>query len=386
MSLLNREDLQSLHEAAEPPCVSIFLPTHRAGAETRQNPIRFKNLLKSAEEQLREQGFGDRADSLLEPARSLLEDFDFWQHQSDGLAVFLTPSSRELFRIPRSFEELAVVGDRFHFGPLLPLLTGDGRFHILALSQKRVRLLEATREKVREMDLHDIPESLQDVVGYDWEERSLQFHTGTSSQTGGPGARRRAMFHGQSAAEDDVKEEIAKFLHVVDTGVRKLLPDHGEPLVLAGVEYLRAIYRQGSHYPKLMEEGIDGNPDAVSPEELQERAWPIVEPRFRRDQEAAADTYHQLSGSERASDDLEEVVTAGHDGRVATLFVDVGQHRWGTWDPEARTLTMADSPNNGDEDLLDRAALDTLFHGGDVFAVEPGEVPGEGSIAAVFRY
>ncbi|MDX1631458.1 MAG: hypothetical protein R3234_06335 [Thermoanaerobaculia bacterium] len=383
MSLLTREDLQSLHEAAEPPCVSIFLPTHRAGAETQQNPIRFKNLLKAAEEQLRDQGFEERVESLLEPARRLLEDFDFWQHQSDGLAVFLTPDSRELFRIPRSFEELAVVGDRFHFGPLLPLLTGDGRFHILALSQKRVRLLEATRDSVREMDLHDIPESLQDVVGYDWEERSLQFHTGT----GGPGGgRRRAMFHGQSAAEDDVKEEIAKFLHVVDTGVRRLLPDDREPLVLAGVDYLRAIYRQGSHYPKLMDEGIDGNPDAVTAEELREKAWPIVEPQFRRDQEQAAETFHQLAGSDRASNDLEEVVTAGHDGRVATLFLDVGQHAWGSWDPETRELTMADSPNNGDEDLLDRAALDTLFHGGDVFAVEVEEVPGGGSIAAVFRY
>jgi hypothetical protein len=39
--------------------------------------------------------------------------------------------------------------DRFHLKPLLPLLTGDGRFYILALSQNQVRLLQGTRYSVR---------------------------------------------------------------------------------------------------------------------------------------------------------------------------------------------------------------------------------------------
>jgi len=42
-----------------------------------------------------------------------------------------------------------VVSDRFHLKPLLPLLTGDGRFYILALSQNQVRLLQGTRYSVR---------------------------------------------------------------------------------------------------------------------------------------------------------------------------------------------------------------------------------------------
>ena len=386
MSRLSREDLRYLHESAEPPCVSIYLPTHRAGAETQQNPIRFKNLLKQAEEKLRAGGWEDHVEEVLGASRRLVDDFDFWQHQRDGLAVFLAPGVEKRFRLQRSFEELAIVGERFHFGPLLPFLTGDGKFHILALSQKRVRLLEATRDSVHELDLHDIPESLQDAVGYDWEERSLQFHSGTAGNTGPAGGRRRAMFHGQNVGEENEQEEIQKFLHLVDNGVRKLLQNHEEPLVLAGVEYVRAMYRQGSHYPNLVEAGVDGNPDSLSSEELRKKAWPAVEPEFHRAEEQARESYDRLAGGEKVATEIEEIVPAGHDGRVDTLFVAVDEHRWGTWDPDSRRVETHESPENGYEDLLDRAALDTLLHGGSVFAVERDAVPGAGAVAAVYRY
>ena len=43
-----------------------------------------------------------------------------------------------------SFDELVVVSDNFHVKPLMPLLTGDNLFYVLALSQKEVRLIECT--------------------------------------------------------------------------------------------------------------------------------------------------------------------------------------------------------------------------------------------------
>jgi hypothetical protein len=36
--------------------------------------------------------------------------------------------------------------------------------------------------------------------------------------------------------------------------------------------------------------------------------------------------------------------------------------------------------------LLNAAAIQTIFHGGTVYAVEPGAVPDEAPVAAVFRY
>ena len=53
MDLLDRNALWSLMEEGAERCVSIYLPTHRAGSDIQQDPIRLKNLLRRAEESLR---------------------------------------------------------------------------------------------------------------------------------------------------------------------------------------------------------------------------------------------------------------------------------------------------------------------------------------------
>ena len=149
-------------------CVSIYMPTHRAGAETQQDPIRLKNLLREAEAALIRTGLrSSRARELLEPAQELVEDHEFWQHQSDGLAIFLSPGLFRSYRLPLEFEESVFVAERFHVKPLLPLLTGDGRFYVLALSQNEVRLLQGTRFNVGEVDLEDVPRSLAEALSYE---------------------------------------------------------------------------------------------------------------------------------------------------------------------------------------------------------------------------
>lgn len=384
MSILNREELQSLARLSGGPHVSIYLPTHRAGAQVQQNPIRFKNLLREAEDRLLEQGHGEgQVAEILEPARATLNDSQYWQHQSDGLAVFLGPGLCRRFRVPVSFEELVLVGERFHLTPLLPFLTGDGRFYLLAVSQKRVRLFEGSRDSVREIDLRDIPESLTEALGYDWEERTLQFHTGASGAGQG---KRRAMFHGHGVGADESKDEITRFLQLVDSGVSRLLADPQAPLVVAAVDYLIAIYREVSHYPNLLDKGLEGNPDVLSAEELHGKAWELVEPLFHQGEKAAAERFQELLGTGRASHELEQVIPAAVDGRVDTLFVAVGAHEWGRFDPDVRRIEVGDGPNGGNEDLLDRAALESLLHGATVYAVDPGQVPGHGPVAAVFRY
>jgi hypothetical protein len=88
-------------------------------------------------------------EELLQPARRLLDDSSFWQYQAEGLAVFLAAGTLRTFRVPVPFAELVVVAPGFHVKPLLALLTGDGLFYVLALSQNQVRLLVGTRDHIR---------------------------------------------------------------------------------------------------------------------------------------------------------------------------------------------------------------------------------------------
>jgi hypothetical protein len=157
VDVVRRTDLQRLAVGRHGPCVSVFLPTHRAGREVEQAPIRLKNLLRQATDALTFDGVrAPETDRLLAPLRRLLDDRLFWQYQSDGLALFSRPGWWRSFRVPLDLPELAVVDDRFHVTPLLPLLpllAGDGHFFVLALSQNQIRLLEGTPDRMEEVDL-----------------------------------------------------------------------------------------------------------------------------------------------------------------------------------------------------------------------------------------
>src|SRR5438552_2635443 len=111
MDAFSRDELKNLVASAdEGLCVSIFMPTHRAGQEIQQDPIRLKNLLKKAEEGLVQEGLrAAEARELLEKVHPLLIDQFFWRHQDHGLAVFLSPKTFRRYRLPIAVEEKVVV-------------------------------------------------------------------------------------------------------------------------------------------------------------------------------------------------------------------------------------------------------------------------------------
>jgi hypothetical protein len=340
-------------------------------------------LLREADQRLAAGGASARAvEDLLEPARRLLDDSSFWQYQAEGLAVFLAPGTLRTFRVPVRFDELVVVAPGFHVKPLLPLLTGDGLFYVLALSQNQVRLLAGTRDHIGEVEVPGAPRSLADALRYDEPERQLQFHTGTPAG----GDRRAAMFHGQGTGIDDAKTNLLRYFQQVDRAVNALIKNASVPLVVAGVDYLIPIYREASTHQSLLEEGIMGNPEGLSPDALHARAWPLVEPRFRLAREAAADRYRELAGTGRTSNEVREVLLAAWDGRVDVLFVAIGVRIWGTFAPDTRTIDIADEAPGQNEDLLNLAAIHALLNRGTVYAVPPPEMPGPTPVAVVLRY
>jgi Bacterial archaeo-eukaryotic release factor family 7 len=385
MILLSKAELNELIERSGFPCVSMYLPTHRVTAHNEQDPIRLKNLMQQAEERLASGGLRtSEVTDLLGPARRLYEDNHFWRHQSDGLAIFLAPGFARHYSLPVEFTDTVVVAERLYLKPLLPLLTGDGRFYILAISQDRVRLLEGTRHSVVEVELEGLPESLAQALRADDPEKQLQFHTRAPDRVG---ERRDAVFHGHGQAHgEDEKDRLLRYFRKIDQGMWELLRDEKVPLVLAGVEYYLPIYREANRYPHLVEEVIPGNPEGVLAEELHRQAWEILKPQFREEQENAKALYRQFAGTGRTSSNLREIVPAAHHGRVGYLFVALGQQRWGSFDPANNVVETHEQAKPGDHDLLDLAAVEAFSNRATVFAVEPSAVPAATPIAAVFRY
>lgn len=382
--LLTKERLETLMNTEGDHLVSVYMPAHRLPNEAEQDPIRLRNLLTEAEEQLKQRGMRTPVvRDLLQPAHALLGNSAFWRHQSDGLALFLAPDEAHVLRLPLRFRELVVVGDYWHVKALLPLFAGDGRFYILALSQKAVRLLEGTRYSVSELELENIPTSLAEALRFDDPESQLQFHTSTGPPGGGP---RRAIFHGHGVGKDDEKSDLLRYFHQIDHGLGEILRNERAPLVLAGVDYLLPIYRETNEYRWLLDEVLTGNYDDLRPEELHAEAWPLVEPVFAAQREQAKTRFHELSSSGQATTDLKQIVEVAHHGRIDTLFVPLGQRQWGRYDPSSGRVELYADHQPGARDLLDLAAVQTYLNGGVVFAVEPAEMPDAAAVAAILRY
>ncbi|MGB8385004.1 MAG: hypothetical protein WCG47_27830 [Dermatophilaceae bacterium] len=386
MDLLTKADVEQLAERGRPGThVSLFIPTHAFGAGTRTDPIRWKNLLAQVEAVLGEQGMrAPEIADLLAPAWQLRDDDRAWRYMSDGLSMFLRPGWHRMFRVPVGVPEVGTVGDRFVVGPLLGIVTGNSHFLLLALSQRRVRLLEGSLQRVEELELGDVPTSLRDVI----EPAESRSDTVAFPFSSGSRARGAAVFYGQGAAggDDFKRNEVLSFLRQVADGLREYLTGQDLPMVLVGLTETLSLYGEVNEYPHVMEDAVRQNPDQLSAQELHAAAWPLVETILSRKRAAAVARFEELHGTGLASNNsaqIEEV--AGH-GRVDTLFLATEPWCWEQL-PHSATVVQLGVDNAFEHcELLDRAAMDTLSAGGHVYAVPTTQVPGGGDVAAIFRY
>jgi len=238
MDRISKEELKELMAPCGEHCVSLYMPTSRAPVEGRQDLIRFKNMVRDTEERLIRGGLrAPEAKEYIAPLLKLQDDLAFWQYRGDGLALFFSRDMTRKFRLPLRFDELAVVASRFHLKPLIPLFAEESGFYVLALSQNEIRLVQGNRYGAWEVELEEIPASLADALKYDDPERQFQFHSKTPSGAG----RRHAVFFAHGVGIDDSKDDIRRYLQLIDKGLKEVLRQDRTPLLLAGVEYIASI-------------------------------------------------------------------------------------------------------------------------------------------------
>ncbi len=380
MDEFKREDLRELIDNGSWPSVSIYMPMSRV-EDVRQNHIRFKNLVRKSQKGLAEYEYKD-AEKFLEKAYKVVEDQSFWIDRSDGLAMFISRDLFKLYRLTHSFEELFVIGERFHLKPMISVASSNSRFYLLAAGQNEVRLFQCTRDNVEKIESEDMPKSAEDTFKYDDPRRQLQFHNVVAPTAGGSTPK----YHGQGVGIDDSKENMYRFARHIDKGLSAALTETDAPLVFAGAEDLFAIFKEVTDYKNLFDARITGNSEHARPEDLKNKALSLLEPLFKEEENKAAGKFMNLKGTGMASADLESIAPAAYFGRVDTLFVPVGIRKWGIYDPERNAVELHKDKQPRDQDLLDFCAMHTLVNSGRVFAVKPSEIPDNGVAAAVFRY
>jgi len=380
--MVNHERLDELLAHRSEPCVTVTLPTAVAGPETQQGPIRLKNLIRRAADALGDSESVGR--DVLHWMTGFLDDDDFWQHQREGLMLLGSAEHREVWRMPFELPETVHVGDRFHLKHAIHVANSP-HFEVLAFSRGAVRMFACDASYTDEIELEDVPASLEEFLRYDDFESQLQAHASKRSTSGD--RRPEITHHGHGGTDDRHNLDLDRFA----TAVAKAIDRHrarrkdAPTLVLCATTRDAAAYRNASSDPRLAEGTVEGNHDRTEPDRLRELAWPIVEDRWKRRRNDARERVAVAGGHGKATNTLNGVLSAAHQGRVDTLFVAADVERHGSYDPISTLATVTPEAAPTTPDLLDEAACVARLHGADVYVVPHEEMPEGEVVAAALR-
>lgn len=384
-NMITKKELLELAEVHSPFCVSIFIPTHRAGVETLQgkDTLNLKNQLKEVKSKLALKGMSDKeVETFTKPINDLVNDKEFWRHQSDGLAIFLSDNLFHKYTIPVHFEAFNYLSSEFYLKPILPLFNGDGLFYLLTLKQDEAKLFEGTRYSITEIAVNDlIPSRLEDRVGYDYEQKSLQFRT----QQGNQGA---GSFHGHEDNDSKKKEEIMQYFRAIDKGLMEILNDDQKPpLIICSLEYYYPIYKKVNTYQNLFNQYISGNPTDKDIFLLHEEACKLLKPYFNKTKEEKLNKFAALQGSGKTSSETNELFRAAFEGKIDTLFIENRADMFGTYDPSKREVKVEDDQNAVNVSLMNLLAIKVLENKGTVYLIDKENMPVKSTkMNGLFRY
>lgn len=385
MLLITKKEIAELHSVNQENCISIFIPTHRAGKKVlnKEDKLALKIQLKEVKSKLLKKSLHkDVVNKMLLPVQQLIDDSSFWRKQSDGLAIFIADNFYRQYTLPIYFKEFNCVSNLFYLKPLMPLFVGDGEFYLMLLELDNVALYECTRHSFTEINITDlIPEKMEDSVGYDYEEKNLQFRT----QKSGAG---QVMYHGQEAATGKRKNEIKKYLRAINNGLSSILNTKNKPLIIATQDYLFDIYKDINNYPNLFDNNIKLNFDAIDIFEIHELTWEVIAPIFDQKRKDKIALFLEEQGTGKTAVGIELILPASFNGKIDTLFCENRTDIFGSYKEKNELVIISqEDENNHIISLMNVAVIKTFLNGGEVYLLDKKDMPNSNSkINALYRY
>jgi Bacterial archaeo-eukaryotic release factor family 3 len=345
-------ELRGLASAAG-PCITIAaLLLNPAEIRTR-----LKNAVRAIEKDLtaseRDRSIAGLLD-LIRDVAGRIEASGVW---GKALLILRSPDIFQGYWLRNWSRDILEVRDRFQLRPLFAAVAREQRFYLLGVSEGSVRLFDSTMFRADEVTLpRSVPRSLEAWMNARQPDHVME----NRSVAGRSAGSMKGVVFGTSRDREKHNEYLHHFFKEVDGGVLTVLRDHGVPLVLAGVEEELAIYRRITRYPYLFDREIHVSADRIPVPELLNRARELLS-------ESPSEALRKVfTGLDRqpASFDANEIPEMAYEGRVEDLLIneDVQDDQW------------------------DRAALETLRHGGRVFALRPAEMPRGAPLMAVLRH
>ena len=363
------------------PFISLYLPTNRHAPENRQDPIVYKNLLKTIEALLTHMYASKDVSESMSVLHQIGEDKVLWNNTLNGLAILSSPNRCVVYKLYDAVEPLAIVANSFHTKPLIKAYQSIGQYLLLGLNSNEFDLFQGNQNGIEKLQLEPgTPRDIEAVLGNQLTESYL-------TQGSFNGVGHSPIYHGHGGAKPEIDKDTEKFFRYVDRFVDENYTKPLKlPLILVALHEHHTTFAGISNNPYLVKDGIKGEYSSFSLEQLREKICTLLEPLYLAQTREYLQRFEQAQASGLGSDSLAVICKAIFENRVATLFVDVNRIIPGKIEPEtgkylARNI---DAPNVGD--VLDALVQLAFKSKSEVVVLPPATIPGKSGIAAIFRY
>lgn len=318
-----------------PPCLTLILSTHKKFPDKLQDPIRFKQLLKSAEDELAT--YADVAkESFMRPLRALIGDVNFWAHTEAGVMFLRSSETFHVQSLNQPQEDSVYVGS--HFRQPSPSSQGLPYF-ILSLHASGAQIYLADDLHIRPME--------------------------TPAQISEGHARLLSVFPKHGGNKELAHSQLEAFFRLVDETVYETFSKPASfPVLIVCLSEHQNLFRRISHNPHLLPEGLTQHPASLPMLTLHEKSRSVMEIEAVQRLSKLIENFYFSQAQGTTSTDLRKIKLDAINGRIATLYLS----------------------QDAQEMSLKYLAAKVREKGGEAIEVPAGMLPTTTPVAAIYRY
>ena len=373
MQTIDLKLLKELVDVQDTPCISIYMPTHRVHPANATDPITFKNLYKQALQYIQDNDLQKHA-KLIQPLEKLISDKTFWDHNDEGLAIFVSPDSTQIIRLPEKVQEITCVADSFCVKPLFKLYHENQQYYLLALALDDVQLYHGDKYRLQEIDIkNNVPTTMKEALGGELTDNHLH-----SSVVQGAG------LHGymEKSQEEDI--DMDRFFRKIDQAILEHYPiPHDLPLVLAALPEHHSHFMRISKHTNFSPIHLHINPQSLNKASLLEKVQEIFNTLLEKRKKELLERYQLAIPENLSSLDIGDVIRDVIDGKVEVLCIENGKSIDGHIDIDERKIVQK---NGQHTDVINELACLVFGYGGSVIVLDESEMPSKTGIFTINRY
>jgi hypothetical protein len=360
-----RDEVLDLARQRGEPAVSVLLPVDQPVAAHPETVRRLEALTRRAVEQVRARWGPDAATVVAARFEDPECRIDARQESARGLALFVTPSSCTVLRLPFPVEEQVVVHRTFATRQLFAGLARTPRARVLVLDGADALLYEAHGS------------SLVEAAG-----TPFPLHVETPREWDTP--------HSDRPIHEEVAAEQRRVVHrAVDAALDEADRTERLPVVVAAPTRELAAFDEVTRHGERIVGRIHGNVARTRPAELASDVLAVLTDHRRTVEADLVGRVREAVGQDRAVVGLVATAEAVRSGRGHLLVLE-DHFRFPILREDVPTSDAVppSRPEMGVEveDLVDDLIEATIRNGGDVEFVEPGALADLGHVGVLLRY